>query len=378
LHPVVHIVWPDGQAAQSVPAVLQPLGQLLVVATQFWFELHVAVDVTIPAVHDCAGPHTVPTGRLAYSTHWEVPVEQEVRASRQGLGGVHATPAVQETQLPALQTWFVPQLLPSASSVPVSVHTDVPVLQVSVPTWQGLVGVHAPPAVQATQVPALQTWFVPQAVPLERFPVSAQTDVPVMHDVAPIRQGLVGWQLAPAVQATQVPALQTRLVPQTVPLARFEALSVQVMVGEQEVTPVWQGLAGAQARPAVHETHAPPLHTMLVPQLMPFCALPDSMQTGAPVLQVVVPVRQGRPAMLQLAPAVQSPQAPAALQTRLVPQAVPAGRFVPASMHCGVPVEQDSVPWWQGLLGVHAAPAWQAPHWPAWQTMPAPQVVPFG
>ena len=107
----------------------------------------------------------------------------------------------------------------------------------------------------------------------------------------------------------------------------------------------------------MHATQAPALHTMLVPQLVPFWTFPDSTHTGAPVLQVVVPVRQGLPATVQLAPTVQSPHAPAALQTRLAPHAVPAGTFVPASVHCGVPVVHDSVPWWQGLVGVHAAPA---------------------
>ena len=90
---------------------------------------------------------------------------------------------------------------------------------------------------QATQLPPLHTWFVPQAVPFGLFPVSAQTDVPVTHEVVPFRQTFGGWQLAPAVHATHVPLLQTRLVPQTVPLTRELPVSAQVMVGEQEVMP---------------------------------------------------------------------------------------------------------------------------------------------
>jgi hypothetical protein len=199
--------------------------------------------------------------------------------------------------------------------------------------------------------------LVPQVVPFALLPVSAHTDVPVTQEVVPVRHALVGWQLAPAVQATQVPLLQTRLVPQTVPLTSELPVSAQVIVGEQAVMPAWQGFAGVQASPAVHATHAPALHTMLVPQLVPFATLPDSTQTGAPVVQVVMAVRQGRFAMVQLAPAVQAPQVPVALQTRLVPQAVPAGSNVPASVHCGVPVVHDSVPRWQAFAGVQAAPA---------------------
>ena len=83
---------------------------------------------------------------------------------------------------------------------------------------------------------------------------------------------------------------------------------------------------------------------MFVPHDEPLATLPDSAQTGAPVLQVVVPVRQGLPVTVQFAPTVQSPQAPAALQTLFVPQLVPAATSVPLSVQTGVPVEQASVP----------------------------------
>jgi hypothetical protein len=115
-------------------------------------------------------------------------------------------------------------------------------------------------------------------------------------------------------------------------------------------------LVGAHASPVVHATQAPALHTRLVPQLVPFATFPDAVHTDAPVLQVVVPVRQGWLEMVQLAPAVQLPQVPVALQTRLVPHDVPAARFVPVSVHCGVPVEHASVPAWQRLVGAHVAP----------------------
>jgi hypothetical protein len=83
---------------------------------------------------------------------------------------------------------------------------------------------------------------------------------------------------------------------------------------------------------------------MFVPQLLPSATLPDSTQLAVPVLQVVVPVRQGLPDTAQLALTVQPPQAPAALQTLFVPQEVPAATRVPLSVHCGVPVAQVSAP----------------------------------
>ena len=71
-----------------------------------------------------------------------------------------------DTQLPPRQTRFAPQLVPSGWFEPLSVQVAAPVVQLSVPVWHGLdVGVHAPPAVQVTQLPALQTMFEPHDVP---------------------------------------------------------------------------------------------------------------------------------------------------------------------------------------------------------------------
>jgi hypothetical protein len=328
---------------QSVPALLQALGQVAVVVTHAALALHIAAEVLTPPVHDCAAPHSVPVGLLMVVAQTDVPVVHDVLPYLHGLLGVQVRPAVQETQLPVLQTMFMPQVAPSASEVPASVQTALPVEQDSVPLWQGLVGTHDPPAAQATQPPLLQTMFGPQLVPFGRFPVSAQTDAPVTHEVAPVRQRLVGWQLAAEVQVLQLPLLQTLLVPHTVPLTSMLPLSAQD-IGEQAVNPAWQGLVGMQARPAVQATQAPPLQTMFVPQLVPSATLPDSTQLGVPVLQVVMPVRQGLADTVQLALTVQAPQAPVALQTLFVPQDVPAATRVPLSVHCGVPVAQASVP----------------------------------
>jgi hypothetical protein len=68
------------------------------------------------------------------------------------------------------------------------------------------------------------------------------------------------------------------------------------------------------------------------------------VQTGAPVLQLIIPVRQGLPAIEQAIPALQSAHVPVALQTLFGPQVVPAAAGVPLSVHVAVPVEQTSVP----------------------------------
>jgi hypothetical protein len=123
-------------------------------------------------------------------------------------------------------------------------------------------------------------------------------------------------------------------------------------------------LAGTQLSPAAQVTQTPPLHTLPVPHDVPFATLPESRQTGEPVLQVVMPLRQGLPGTVQLAPPVQAVQAPGALHTMLVPHDVPAAMLVAASLHCTV-APQASAPLWHGLLGVQVPPAMQVLQTPA-------------
>lgn len=186
--------------------------------------------------------------------------------------------------------------------------------------------------------------FVPQEVPVATFPVSAQTDVPVAQDVAPVRQAFAGVQLTPAVHDPQAPLLHTLFVPQEVPFATFPVSPQTDAPVTQEIAPVRHGLAGVQVAPEVQEAQAPSLHTMFVPQEVPLATFPDSEQTGAPVSQAVVPVRHGLPPTLQLAPTVQLTQLPVEPQTLFVPQPVPAARSVPLSLQTGVPVEHTSAP----------------------------------
>src|SRR6185312_4308691 len=169
-------------------------------------------------------------------------------------------------------------------------------------------------------------------------------------------------------QEMHIPALQTLLLPQEVPFARFWVVSEQAIDGTQVMVPAWQGFEGAQAIPAVQEAQAPLLQTRLVPHEVPLAALPDSVQTGPPVSQVVTPVRQGLPETVQAAFAWQAVQVPVALQTLFVPQLAPAATSVPLSLQTGVPVEQASVPWWQGFAGTQEAPVWQTAHCPSRQT----------
>ena len=74
---------------------------------------------------------------------------------------------------------------------------------------------------------------VPHAVPDGAFPDATQTGLPVVQEIAPVGlQASPVEQDAPELQATQLPALHTLLVPQVVPSG---AGPVDTQVG----TPVW-------------------------------------------------------------------------------------------------------------------------------------------
>jgi hypothetical protein len=69
-------------------------------------------------------------------------------------------------------------------------------------------------------------------------------------------------------------------------------------------------LEGVQAAPSWQEMHWPAWQTIPAPQEVPFGWLSDSVQTGAPVVQVIIPLRHGLPVTAQLPPAAQPAQAP--------------------------------------------------------------------
>src|SRR5262245_25837368 len=116
---------------------------------------------------------------------------------------------------------------------------------------------------------------------------------------------------------------------------------------------------------------------MLAPQAVPADRLPKSVQTGAPVAQLTMPVLHGVGFVVQFAFAVQATQAPLLLHTMFVPQLVPAGSLA-SSAQVWAPVAHEVVPVLQapGLVE-HGCPLAQAAHVPLpSQTMPTPQLVP--
>ena len=221
---------------------------------------------------------------------------QEVTPVRQASGfGSQASPAVHDAQMPALQTWFTPQVVPFAMGVAVSMQRSKPVEQSLVP-WTQLFGFveHATPAVQALQVPSPQTWFVPHDVPFAtNAPVSVQTSNPVRRRSPPTWQMLVGVQDEPAAQALQVPSPQTMSVPQVVPLATGVAVSLQTGPALHERVHTWQEFSGVHTSPSTQLTHVPAEQTKSTPQFFPSGALPLSTQAGNGPAQEIAPVWHG-------------------------------------------------------------------------------------
>ena len=242
------------------------------------------------------------------------------------------------------------------------------------PILHGFVGWQLTPAAHELHVPPLHTLLIPQDVPFVTFPLSAQTEVPVEQEVSPVLQGFVGWQLTLALHEPHVPLLHTLLVPQDVPFVTFP-LSAQTEVPvEQEVIPILQGFVGWQLTPEVHEPHVPLSHTLLVPQDVPSATFPVSAQTDVPVEQEVIPVLHGF-AGWQPRPAVHEPQVPLP-HTLLVPQDVPFAMF-PVSTQTEVPVIQDVVPDRHGFAGWQLTAAVHAAQVPLPQTLFVPQDVPL-
>jgi hypothetical protein len=182
-----------------------------------------------PLLQTIPPPQALPSRALPASTHMETPVAHEVLPLLQGLLTVQATSGVQAPQPPFLQTMLSPQLLPSATRPPVSMHAALPVAQESVPLWHLFVGVQAAPAVQFTHIPSLQTLPVPHGFPFAAGPEATQADAPLVQSILPILQGSLGSHVAPGLQLTHEPSgPQTLPVPHAVAGGKNVPVSLQV------------------------------------------------------------------------------------------------------------------------------------------------------
>jgi hypothetical protein len=184
---------------------------------------------TIPLV-----PQRVPLATIPVSEQTREPVLQEPETVW------HATCVhefgLQVTQDPPLHTIPPdPQDVPLAT-IPVSLQTNAPVLQEPETVWHA-VAVHEV-GLQPVQTPLLlHTMLVPQGVATGLFPVSMQTAAPVVQEFVPVLHRFAGVQV-PVEQATQLPALQTLLVPpelQSAPFARLVPLSTHTWVPVEQL-----------------------------------------------------------------------------------------------------------------------------------------------
>jgi hypothetical protein len=174
----------------------------------------------LPLLHTWPEPQALPFATLAISTQTEVPLAHEVLPVLHGLLGVQVVLAVQALHCPLAQTMLAPQEAPAGRSLPVSLHSAIPLVQDMVPVWHLLAGVQTIPAMHWTQLPSPQTFPLPQAVPLGALPAGMQTGAPEAHSVLPSLQGSLVSHICPAAQAAHWPlALQTMLAPHDPPAA---------------------------------------------------------------------------------------------------------------------------------------------------------------
>src|SRR4051812_7489577 len=293
--------------------------------------------------------------------------------------------AAHATHIPeALQTMSAPQPDP-AGLLAASAQVCAPVAHDVVPALHGLgLVAHDWPAAHAKQAPfPSQTWPTPQAVPGLRLIPSPQLVTLPPQLVVPCLQAVgLPVQLWPATHAPQKPLPSHSWPFVHVAVASFGAPSIQTEAPVvQAVTPLRQtdGLA-VHAVPAVHDTQTPlPLQTRLVPQVIPAAVLPVSRQRSAPVVQSMTPVLQGAPGLVvHDLPAWHITHCPLPLQTMLEPQAVPASTLSPSTQPEADPqVMTPSLHAPPGLL-VQTVPAAQVVHAPALQTFSVPQKAPSG
>jgi hypothetical protein len=206
---------------------------------------HGLVGVQIPPVvhgphtplrHAMLLPHESPFMMFVVSTHTGLPVVHDTVPFLHGFDGWQLAPMLQVLQTPPLHTLFVPHDVP-LSALPDSTHTGLPVVHEIIPVLQRFDGWQLAPALHPMHTPLPHTLLVPQDVPSVTLPVSVHTEVPVEHDVVPVLHGFDGWQPTPAVHAPQIPLLQTLFVPQDVPLLRLVPVSEQVIVGAHVMLP---------------------------------------------------------------------------------------------------------------------------------------------
>jgi hypothetical protein len=140
-----------------------------------------------PLLQTLFGPHTAPLVRFLLVSAHVIVGEQVCVPAWHGFAGVQDSPAVHDRQLPELHTRFVPQVVPLATLAD-SAQTGTPVLHVVVPVRQGLpLTAQVAATLQSPQAPVvLQTLSVPQLVPAAAsVPLSVQTGVPVAQASVP-------------------------------------------------------------------------------------------------------------------------------------------------------------------------------------------------
>jgi hypothetical protein len=206
---------PDDMPQVTTPSLHAPPG--LVLQT-----VPAAQVVHMPVLQNLSVPQVVPSDASVLSRHCGAPVLHAIAPFLHGLPELveHGAPAAHGMQVAAaLHTWPVPQLAPGLLVVPL-VHAAG--LQTVAPSAHGsLLVVQATPAVQVTQAPLMQSMLLPHGVPSRALSPSPQVLPSAPQVTRPSRQGAPG--LDPQVSCVE------QVAPSAPPSSRPEPTAASTM-----------------------------------------------------------------------------------------------------------------------------------------------------
>ena len=206
-----------------------------------------------PAALHTPPVQAVPVGTLPPETQTGAPDAQWVVPVVHGFPVLQLAPSMHATHDPdALHT--PPEHADPAAELPAAVHVDTLPAHVVIPVRHGVDGIHATPATQTLQLPALShVPLVLHVVPLGAFAVAMHTGEPLVHESVPRWHAVEGMHDAPETHGVHVPVPLHTPPGHVAPAAAGPVMWQAAMPVVQSVAPTVQGLPVLQAVPGVHE-----------------------------------------------------------------------------------------------------------------------------
>ncbi len=199
--------------------------------------------------------HGDPAGVLPVGLQTRTPVVHEAVPVVQALPVLHAAPDVQAVQVPAAVQTPPAHGVPGAE-LPLTAHTGAPLVHAIDPVVHAMPVTQDIPSVHALQMPVPLQTPPAHGTPAGSLPVILHTGVPLEHSVRPISHGLPVVHAAASAHAPQVPpAAHTSPAPHGVPAGAGPLSTQSGTPVAHEIVPVWHGVPGAHAVPTPASSH---------------------------------------------------------------------------------------------------------------------------